>query len=226
MKMSNLKTIITVIIAYSLIVYAPIVSSAADSLCPPTQNDVEGPYYVPDAPFRTNIADRDQPGERVVIKGTVLHTDCKSPVKDALVEVWQTDSQGKYHYRDEGYKLRGQMRTDDNGHFEFSSIKPGRYRIMNGFRPAHIHFKVSHPGYDVLITQLYFQGDPYLWPNDACGRGCRSSDPKRIIELKPHKHDGIDILKGTFPVFLKKCDKKVQLWKSDFHNSGNKKKSE
>ncbi|NIN19808.1 MAG: hypothetical protein GTN82_17795, partial [Candidatus Aminicenantes bacterium] len=54
----------------------------------------------------------------------------------------------------------------------------GRYRIMSGFRPAHIHFKVSHPGHEVLVTQLYFYGDPYLWPNDACGKACKSNDQK------------------------------------------------
>jgi protocatechuate 3,4-dioxygenase beta subunit len=199
----NVRSISSVMVFFLL---ALTLSARAGEICPPTQNDVEGPYYVPDSPFRTILADRDEPGEHIVIKGTVYSTDCTTPVKDALVEVWQTDASGKYHYRDEGYRLRGQMRTDEKGQYEFSTVQPGRYRIMNGFRPAHIHFKVSHRDYETLITQLYFQGDPFLWPKDACGRGCRSDDKKRIIELQPRKHDDTGYLKGAFPVFLKKRD--------------------
>jgi protocatechuate 3,4-dioxygenase beta subunit len=95
------------------------------------------------------------------------------------------------------------MRTDNNGHYAFSSIKPGRYRIMNGFRPAHIHLKVSHPDYETLVTQLYFKGDPFLWPKDACGSGCKSNDPRRIIALKKNRA-GIE---GTFAIIMKPVQK-------------------
>lgn len=173
-------------------------------VCLPTQNDVEGPYYVPGSPFRNILADRDEPGEHIVLKGTVYNTDCTTPVTDALVEVWQTDAAGKYHYRDEGYRLRGQMRTDDKGQYEFSTVKPGRYRIMSGFRPAHIHLKVTHRDYETLTTQLYFRGDPFLWPKDACGSGCRSDDPKRIIKLQLKKHGKSPVHEGAFSVYLKK----------------------
>jgi catechol 1,2-dioxygenase len=72
---------------------------------------------------------------------------------------------------------------------------------MRGFRPAHIHIKVSYPGFETLTTQLYFEGDPYLWPNDACGPGCRSNDPKRIIDLHPEGEG--KVLKGDFTMYLK-----------------------
>jgi protocatechuate 3,4-dioxygenase beta subunit len=170
-------------------------------ICLPTQNDVEGPYYLPDAPFRTEIAAPDEPGSRIIIKGGVLEINCKTPLKEALVEVWQTDAEGRYYYRDEGYRLRGQMKTDKNGSYEFSSIKPGRYRIGRGYRPAHIHIKVSHPGYRTIVTQLYFKDDPYLWPNDACGSGCKSDDPKRIIFLETEKGGRLE---GTFRIYLGK----------------------
>ncbi len=51
-------------------------------------------------------------------------------------------------------------------------------------RPAHIHFRVSAPGFRTLVTQLYFEGDPYLQPNDSCG-SCGSDDPARIMALDP-----------------------------------------
>jgi catechol 1,2-dioxygenase len=172
---------------------------ASAEVCTVTQNDVEGPYYLPDAPFRTEISTADEPGMRIIIKGSVLETDCNTPLKDALIEVWQTDAEGRYYYREEGYRLRGQIKSDKKGSYEFRSIKPGRYRIGSGYRPAHIHIKVSHPGYRTLVTQLYFRDDPYLWPNDACGAGCKSNDPRRIIDLKQGKSRSLE---GTFIVIM------------------------
>jgi protocatechuate 3,4-dioxygenase beta subunit len=198
----NLRGII-IIIFFFLILVSSTKSSLAGEVCSPTQTDVEGPYYVPDAPFRTALAEPGEPGERVVIRGLVLRTDCKTPVQEALIEVWQTDSSGKYHYKEEGYRLRGQMRAEKKGYYEFSTIKPGRYRIAHGFRPAHIHMKVSHPDYEVVTTQLYFRGDPYLWPNDACGRACKSNDPLRIIELKKQTIKGQEVIEGRFNIILK-----------------------
>ena len=174
----------------------------AANLCTPTQNDVEGPYYLPDAPFRTDIRRADEPGEQLVIRGTVFEDDCNTPIKGALIEVWQTDANGKYYYRDEGYRLRGQLKARDEGTYVFRTVKPGRYKIGNGFRPAHIHLKISHPKYETVTTQLYFQGDPYVWPNDACGDGCRSNDMKRIIGLKDSGNEGY--LEGSFPIYLEK----------------------
>lgn len=191
-----MKNICLIIFIFSICLYS---FNASAGRCFPTQNDVEGPYYLPDAPFRTGIAGPDEPGDRLTIKGAVLDSDCRTPLKEALVEVWQTDAGGRYYYRDEGYRLRGQLRTDKKGAYEFSTIKPGRYKIGRGYRPAHIHIKVSHPGYRTLVTQLYFKGDPYLWPNDACGGGCKSGDPDRIIELKTgeQKRSG-----GAFNIIL------------------------
>jgi protocatechuate 3,4-dioxygenase beta subunit len=178
-------------------------SIQASAVCNPTQNDVEGPYYVANTPFRSAIAGPEEPGERIIIKGAVLSSDCKTIVRNALIEVWQTDSSGEYHYKDEGYRLRGQLRSDGNGQYEYSTIKPGRYRIKSGFRPAHIHIKVSKPGYRTVTTQLYFTGDPYLWPNDACGLSCKSNDPDRIIDLSKQKIKEGEVLEGTFSVVLR-----------------------
>ncbi len=187
-----------IIFIFSICLYS---FNASAGFCPPTQNDVEGPYYLPDAPFRTEIAAPEEPGDRIIIKGGVLQINCKTALKEALIEVWQTDAGGKYYYKVEGYRLRGQLKTDKNGVYEFSTIKPGRYKIGGGYRPAHIHIKVSYPGYKTLVTQIYFRDDPYLWPNDACGGGCKSDDSKRIIFLETDK-DGR--LEGTFRIYLGK----------------------
>jgi protocatechuate 3,4-dioxygenase beta subunit len=196
----GLKNItISLIIVSTFLCIAGLSLAGARGICLPTMNDVEGPYYLPGAPFRNQIANPDEKGRRINIKGTIYHSNCRTPVMNALIEVWQTDAEGRYYYADEQYRLRGQIKSDEYGKYQFSTVKPGRYRILSGFRPAHIHLKVSHPDYRTVITQLYFEGDPYLWPNDACGGGCKSNDPERIIELI----DNAGMVSAAFNVILR-----------------------
>lgn len=171
----------------------------AGAACKPTTSDVQGPYYQEGAPKRTKIAADEEPGERLSIAGTVLGPDCK-PLSGALVDVWQADKDGTYHGPDAEYRLRGQVLTDKDGYYEFETIMPGAYALSGGFRPAHIHFTVSRPGYAPLTTQLYFQGDPFLPPNDACGSGCNSDEPDRVIAL-----DTQTPRRGVFDIVLSRA---------------------
>lgn len=170
---------------------------AGERACAPTSRDVEGPYYEPGAPSRTMIASASEPGERIVIRGVVYGPDCKTPLPNALVDVWQADEKGSYHGSEEEYRLRGQMRTSTDGSYEFETVMPGRYAQGGGFRPAHIHFKVSAAERKALTTQLYFAGDPYLPPNDACGSGCNSGAVDLVTAL-----EGAGMRRGVFDVVL------------------------
>lgn len=152
--------------------------------CTPTRSDIEGPFYVAGAPHRMALAGPDEPGDRILVRGRVVGPDCQTPLRAALLDVWQADASGQYHFEDENFRLRGQLLTDASGSFELASVVPGRYQLDNGYRPAHIHFTVTHPGHAPLTSQLYFKGDPYLSPHDACGDECHSDDPGRIVELK------------------------------------------
>lgn len=166
--------------------------------CPLTQGDEEGPYYIPGAPLRRTLAGPKEPGDRIVIRGTVLGPDCRIPLAGALLDVWQADAAGRYHGENEEYRLRGQVRTDRQGRYEFETVRPGNYDLGDGLRPAHIHFTVTHPAHRPVTTQLYFRGDPHLAPNDPCGRGCNSDDPDRIVDLAPEK----GVLAARFDVKL------------------------
>lgn len=200
----NISIMFLVMLAY--FPAAGLSSAIETKVCEPTMNDVEGPYYLAGAPFRNELAGPDDQGEQIAISGSVMSSDCTAPIKGALIEVWQTDAKGKYYYAKDEYRLRGQLRSGDKGQYLFTTIQPGRYRIMNGYRPAHIHLKISHPDYKTVVTQLYFKGDPYLWPNDACGGGCKSNDPLRIIAL-----DNVNgIRSGTFKITLKPVSKSQQ----------------
>jgi catechol 1,2-dioxygenase len=158
-----------------------------------TDCNVEGPVYVAGAPELTApyaLPQRaDEPGTPLVFSGTVRSAD-GSPLADALLDIWQANGAGEYsHFNPDlpEYNLRGKLRTDREGRFEFATVMPSEYPIplggstgqllaslgRTGVRPGHIHFKLSHPDAQPLTTQIYFDGDPYLG-NDVVG-ACKPS---------------------------------------------------
>jgi protocatechuate 3,4-dioxygenase beta subunit len=110
-------------------------------------------------------------GEKIVLTGRVLDEDGK-PVSRSLVEVWQSNSAGRYfHSRDRhdapldpNFPGFGKFHTDDDGRYRFVTIKPGPYPWGNhakAWRPAHIHFSLFGNVYaQRLVTQMYFPNDP------------------------------------------------------------------
>lgn len=176
---------------------SPSLSAAAD--CQATETDQLGPYYQPGASFTTELAGPREPGERLVVSGRVLGLpDCK-PLPGAVVDVWQASASGQYYSLQSGgddanhFKLRGRMRTDEQGRYRFNTVLPGHYEVGFGrARPRHIHFLVSHPGYAPLVTQLYFQGDREM-PQQVT-----ESDP-RVTSLKGGAGQGYQ---GNFDIVL------------------------
>lgn len=174
-------------------------SPDASDLCRVTTPDALGPFHAPGAPMRTKIAEDNEPGERVTISGVVVADDCVTPIAGALLDIWQADVDGNYHDAETEYRLRGQVLTDEQGRYSFESIKPGNYLIaQDSWRPAHIHFMVSKPSYLPVTTQMYFEGDPYLPPNDGCTT-CGSDDPDRIVALTGDANAGWS---GDFQIVL------------------------
>ena len=55
-------------------------SAFAQQGCPITQGDILGPYYRFGAPFQSKLAGPEEPGERLVVTGTVFSSDCRTPV--------------------------------------------------------------------------------------------------------------------------------------------------
>lgn len=76
------------------------------------------------------------------------------------------------------------MLTDEEGRYEYETIHPGAYRIgPQTWRPPHIHYLVRAAGYQTLVTQLYFRGDPH----QKTDRFIRES---LVIDLDTHKRGG------------------------------------
>ena len=109
--------------------------------CEPTQPDMLGPYYVPDAPVRTSV---DTGG--YVTSGNVLSTGTCQPIPGARIELWLADAGGNY---DDAH--RATVLAGEGGEYSFESNFPGLYEN----RPPHIHVRVTAPGYAELVTQHY-----------------------------------------------------------------------
>ena len=147
------------------------------------------------------LADANEPGDRVILSGTVRGPDCKTPLVGAIVDVWHADASGQYHSDTKTYRLRGQMKTDAKGAYQFESVYPGHYDK----RPRHYHFIFTMPGHAPLTTQCYFEGDPFLGPKDSCQKPtCDSSDPTRILTLGSKTEAGKTFKTATVDVNLNK----------------------
>ncbi len=165
-----------------------------------TEWSILGPFYragAADLPFDANIASNTA-GEPVILSGRVAASD-GAPIADAALDVWQADGEGFYDLQlvhPDQMNLRGRFHTDSNGEYRFRTIKPAYYPIptdgpvgkllgmvgRHPYRPAHVHFKLSAPGYKDLTTELYVNGDPYL-DSDAVF-GVRSS---LIVDFVKHE---------------------------------------
>lgn len=148
--------------------YGQPITKASDPVCPHagTAANIEGPYYRAGAPFRSNLIEGGIAGAPLVITGRVLSLDCRSPLTDAVLDIWQADGDG--HYDNDGtfgaagaMRLRGKVRAAANGSFSVRSVLPGRYLNGRTYRPSHVHVKVTATGHLPLTTQLYFPDDPY-----------------------------------------------------------------
>ena len=146
-----------------------------------TASNVQGPFYLPDAPLLEaphRLAEDDEPGEPLVFAGRVSDADTGSALAGALLEVWQAGDDAAYDLQTPGVEphLRGRFPAGSDGGFELRTIVPPPYEIpkdgpvgrlleasgRHAWRPAHLHLKVSHAGYEQLTTMIYFEGDPWL----------------------------------------------------------------
>jgi len=174
----------------------------ADILCEKTTQDYfgEGPFYTDQPPLMDNnlLASEAEEGERMIISGRVFNIDCSEYIPDTIVDVWQANDAGQYD--NDTYNLRGFTRTNAQGFYLFETIKPGKYLNGSKFRPSHIHFKIKPPGFPLLTTQLYFEGDSDIADDAAASITDGQYDAsERIISLQENS-DGK--LEGQFDIVI------------------------
>ncbi|MCX7890490.1 MAG: 6-chlorohydroxyquinol-1,2-dioxygenase [Rhodobacteraceae bacterium] len=169
-----------------------------------TPNTVAGPFYRADVPECPNGADisRDGRGEPVEVRGRIV--DCAGrPVGGAMVEVWQANGDGVYENQEPDlqpeFNLRGRLRAAEDGTFGLRTVRPRGYPLPADGpvgqllarlgcrleRPAHIHFRVTAPGFQRLTTHIFDRDDPAIG-NDALF-GVR---PALLGEFRPQPAGG------------------------------------
>jgi protocatechuate 3,4-dioxygenase alpha subunit len=95
-------------------------------------------------------------GEPIVIEG-IIYDGAGAPVTDAMIEIWQADSQG--HYGSGTFPGWGRAVTDfETGLFRFETIKPGIVPFRDGRPQApHVAFSIFARGINIhLQTRMYF----------------------------------------------------------------------
>ncbi|UZE50696.1 intradiol ring-cleavage dioxygenase [Rhodopseudomonas sp. P2A-2r] len=146
-----------------------------------TDTTVLGPFFVQAAPEKQlgdNISGGME-GEPMVVTGSVSTPDGK-PIADATIDVWHSDDDGYYDVQQldkiGDLAMRARFHADGQGRFRFWSIKPAAYPIPHDgpvgdmleaqgrhpWRPAHVHFMISAPGFEQLVTHVFVAGDQYL----------------------------------------------------------------
>lgn len=117
--------------------------------------------------WKTSIAPPDEPGEHLIIRGTIFRHDGKTPAPDVILYVYHTDNRGlyspgqnQYHGKRHGH-LRGWVKTNALGQYEFKTIRPASY--PNSRNPQHIHPIIKEPGIEMYwIDDFLFSDDPLL----------------------------------------------------------------
>ena len=111
------------------------------------------------------IADEKEPGEVMLITGTIYKPDRKTPASGVILYVYHTNSKGIYSPGPNqkvalrhGH-LRGWIKTGADGQYQFNTIRPAPYPQAQN--PAHIHPLIKEPG-----LTLYWI-DEYLFEDDA-----------------------------------------------------------
>jgi len=126
-----------------LFLFGPI-SELRAATCTPTEPDMLGPFYKPNAPARSTV------GTGYALKGVVRSSvDC-SPLPGAVLEFWLAGPEGVY---DDAH--RATITADQSGAYQFESNVPVPYYG----RPPHIHLRVSAKGFKTLVTQHYPEKD-------------------------------------------------------------------
>jgi len=162
--------------------------------------------------FETNftniLADENTRGERIIIEGRVID-GTGTPLRDALLEIWQANADGRYNHEldrqksgkvDEGFRGWGRTGTDfDTAVYRFETIKPGVVSGRNGKDMApHINFWIVARGINIgLNTRMYFSDE----------QDVNAIDPVlNLIEQQPRRKTLIANRDDTGPIPVYRFD--------------------
>jgi len=125
-------------------------------------------------------------GQRISVEG-VFVDGRGAPINDAVIEIWQANSHGRYAHPEDtrdlplepGFRGFGRCATDEQGAFRFHSVKPGRVPYPDGrLQAPHIAVSVLARGVlKRMATRIYFADEI-----------SNSSDPI-LSQIPPERRD-------------------------------------
>ncbi|MEL6573325.1 MAG: dioxygenase [Pseudomonadota bacterium] len=145
-----------------------------------TSSSVLGPFHVSGAPPLAYGGDmkRHYGGPLLLAEGMIKDTD-GNPIAGAELDIWQTAPNGLYASQDEEqdtFSFHGLMTVGEDGRYAFTTVKPVEYTVPSDgpvgdilracgrhpWRPSHLHYIVTAPGFKPLVTEVFPDTDPYL----------------------------------------------------------------
>jgi protocatechuate 3,4-dioxygenase alpha subunit len=99
----------------------------------------------------------EAPGERIAVEGVILD-GLGTPLRDAMLELFQADSQGRVGEHTLFGRTAG---SHDTGDFRFDTVRPGALEWRGGKMQApHLTFLIFARGINLhLHTRMYFPED-------------------------------------------------------------------
>jgi hydroxyquinol 1,2-dioxygenase len=163
-----------------------------------TERSALGPFHADGSPLLAVGGDlkRNNDGDTLLVRGRVMNADGKA-IANATLDFWQAAANGFYWQQDPAQdknNLRCKMIADGEGRYAFTTIRPAPYTVpydgpvgnllraggRHAWRPAHLHFIVSAPGYRSLTTEVFFADDK--WVDEDAVFGVRES---LVVKIKP-----------------------------------------
>lgn len=133
-----------------------------------TPSQTVGPFFHYGTFTRDNLnilVNDETKGQRIILKGQVTDGE-DNLVPDAMIEIWQADSQGFYNHpedpnhaqADPNFKGFGRADTVNNGVFTFKTVKPGVVPFdAEQAQAPHVNVRVFSRGMLIhTYTRLYF----------------------------------------------------------------------
>jgi len=190
-----------------------------------TAETTEGPFYPDKLPLDTdndllilNDAITPAVGEITHLTGHVF-TSAGLPVRNAFVEIWQTDVDGSYVHTggrqaakpyDANFQGYGRFLSDAKGQYYFRTIKPVEYTLRGMHRCPHIHVAVSQNGRRIFTSQFLVKDHPA-----NVGDGVvRNLDPKALqtilVNFKPMPGSKLGELSASVDIVLGRTHNELQ----------------
>jgi protocatechuate 3,4-dioxygenase beta subunit len=160
--------------AFALAGVPTLLASDQDTVRRETADLITGPFYPQVKPADTDadltlVRGRQQraAGQVVQLSGRITNVKGE-PLRNAPIEIWQANTHGRYAHPsdpntqlalDPGFQGYALLRTDNDGWYRLTTIKPGPYPTARGdMRAPHIHFEIQGRT-DRKVTQLFFPNE-------------------------------------------------------------------